>query len=284
MKEKYLKLKNKIEDHIIEVLESVSNIANEMKMEYFVVGATARDIIFTYVYSIATGLATKDIDLGVCLATWDAYDAFVERLCSEKEFTPTDVKHKFLYKGFPVDMIPFGGIANADKLIKWPEEKDREMNLTGFEEAYQDAIIIQLRDDPLLEIPVVSPRGYAILKLISWNDRKDQTKKDAQDLLLVIKNYAYLGNDERIYEIEEIFDQEDFDYIEGSATLLGYDIATIANEKTLKKVIEILEADISGTTDYRLVQDMFTLDIDNIGQFESNMKLLRAVKKGCDLK
>jgi predicted nucleotidyltransferase len=284
MKEKYLKLKNKIEDHIIEVLESVSNIANEMKMEYFVVGATARDIIFTYVYSIATGLATKDIDLGVCLATWDAYDAFVERLCSEKEFTPTDVKHKFLYKGFPVDMIPFGGIANADKLIKWPEEKDREMNLTGFEEAYQDAIIIQLRDDPLLEIPVVSPRGYAILKLISWNDRKDQTKKDAQDLLLVIKNYAYLGNDERIYEIEEIFDQEDFDYIEGSATLLGYDIATIANEKTLRKVIEILEADISGTTDYRLVQDMFTLDIDNIDQFESNMKLLHAVKKGCDLK
>jgi predicted nucleotidyltransferase len=284
MNGKYLNLSNKVEDYIVEILEAISDIAHDLNLKFFVIGAIARDVIFTNGYNVPTGRATNDIDLGICMGTWDTYDTFVNRLHIEKKFAKTKVKHKYLYRDFPVDIIPFGDITTSLKVLKWPQDEDKEMNLLGFEEAYENAIIVNLQENPLLEIPFVSPVGYAILKLISWDDRKNQAKRDAQDLFLVIKDYANLGNEKRLYEMNEIFEQEDFDYEIGSAMLLGYDIATIASDMTLTKIIKILREEISGSNDYRLVEDMLSLGFDNTDQFKLILILLRSLLKGIGLK
>ena len=176
-----------------------------------------------------------------------------------------------------MDIIPFGKISDRTKKILWPPDQTREMNLLGFEEAFIDSIIVRFREDPVIDIPVVSPLGFAILKIFSWSDRNDEIK-DAHYLRLVISNYADLGNEERIYEVDEILKQENFDYQMAGAMLLGYDIASITTGQTLKRIIEILDDETGKSVLYKLVENMLILNSDT--QFDFNLKLLQSLKRG----
>jgi predicted nucleotidyltransferase len=47
---------------------------------------------------------------------------------------------------------------------------------------------------------VSSQPGLAIIKLISWKDKYMDRKRDAEDLLLVMKKHEEARNSERLYE------------------------------------------------------------------------------------
>ena len=64
MKEKLIDLSEKIDGFTIELFERISEVAESLKVPFFVVGAMARDIILTHGYGIETGRATQDIDFG----------------------------------------------------------------------------------------------------------------------------------------------------------------------------------------------------------------------------
>lgn len=281
MKRNLLKLTNKVESGITIILEKILIVAKELNVQFFVVGAIARDIVFTNIYGVQTGRATNDIDLGINLESWKHYDAFINKLCSDSKFAPTDIVHRFKYDKYLVDIIPFGKISDSEKKILWPPDKTREMNLLGFEEAYNDSSLVRLRENPALDILFVSPLGFAILKLFSWIDRNDKIK-DAHDLRLVICNYADLGNEKRIYEVDEILKQEDFDYQMAGAMLLGHDITKIATSQTINKVIDILNNETGQSASYKLIEHMLVLNSE--AQFDFYLNLLQSVKNGIKIK
>ena len=65
----------KIDDSIfIELLNCVSMVAVELDTPFFVVGATARDMILWYGFDIRPGRATKDVDFGFMVSSWEEYD------------------------------------------------------------------------------------------------------------------------------------------------------------------------------------------------------------------
>jgi len=70
---KSLDLSGKINAKIFEVLEALSNIAVSLDIRFFVVGATARDIILHYGFDVAIKRATQDIDLGVMVENWKKF-------------------------------------------------------------------------------------------------------------------------------------------------------------------------------------------------------------------
>jgi len=279
MKNVSLNLSNKIETRTLEILEDVYNTASKLNIEFFVVGATARDIIFEYRYNIETGRKTDDIDLGINIKTWNQYDTFTIQLCDQAKFKPTKLVHRFTYDKCPIDIIPFGLIADKVKNISWPSDKKVKMSLLGFEEAYLNSFSVTIKNDPLIEIQIVSPVGFAILKLIAWADRND-LHKDAQDFKLVIKNYADLDNDERIFEIDEIVNQDEIDYEKAGAMLLGYDIANICQKQTLDRIIEILDSETGKTGHFKLIEHMGS--IHSINNFQTKLDLLKSVRKGID--
>ena len=49
------------------VLTVVDRVARELGLDYFVTGATARDILLYGVFGIDTGRLTRDVDLAVAL-------------------------------------------------------------------------------------------------------------------------------------------------------------------------------------------------------------------------
>ena len=65
----------------------------------------------------------------------------------------------------------------------------------------------------------------------SWADRNNEIK-DAHDLRLVISNYADLGNEERIYEVDEILNQEDF---------VGKNMRECHQPETIEKISALYE-------------------------------------------
>ena len=73
-----LDLSGKIDIFTVELFETISNVAVSINVPFFVVGATARDMILTHGYDIQTIRATNDIDFGVQVSDWDQYRKLTE--------------------------------------------------------------------------------------------------------------------------------------------------------------------------------------------------------------
>ncbi len=71
-------LSGKIDQQTIEALSMVKRIADSLSIPFFVVGASARDFILKYCYGIETPRMTRDIDLGVEVASCEQFNQFAE--------------------------------------------------------------------------------------------------------------------------------------------------------------------------------------------------------------
>lgn len=72
-----------------------------------VVGAVAMDLIVHGLADLPLGRATKDLDIGIAVATERAFWRRVEQL-----HDPGVTSFRFEVEGFPVDVLPFGPIAS----------------------------------------------------------------------------------------------------------------------------------------------------------------------------
>ena len=218
MNRKSMNLSGKIDESLLGVLYDVSQVAASHDIPFFVIGATARDLVMKYGFGIKPSRATRDLDLGVRIANWEKFQALTNGLVASKEFTPSAATQRFFHtrSTLPVDIVPFGEIAVGGAAISWPPEHAVEMNIIGFDEAYAHAWSVRLGDN--LEIRLASPAGLALLKIISWNDRDCSTRiKDAQDLSLILKNYSDAGNIDRMFGEESALleaEEHDSEYAE----------------------------------------------------------------------
>jgi len=282
MKENLLDLSGKIDNPTIEIFECIAHVADSLNIPFFVVGAAARDIILQYGYGILTTRATADIDFGVQVSDWERYKQLRDGLISTGKFTSDKKKvQRILFeKNFPVDIIPFGAIANLDNSVSWPPDHEVEMSTLGFEESYRHSLTVRLRSDPILYVQFSSLPGLALMKIISWHDRYPERKRDAKDLILLMRNYLDTGNEKRLYNEEADLLEEDFDYLRASARLLGRDIAAILNPKTAKTILEILDRETGKQDRYRLIEDMRDISGGVNNNFEENLQLLEELKSG----
>jgi predicted nucleotidyltransferase len=65
---------------MLEALRRVDRVARELALDYFVVGAMARDILLTGVFGLSAGRATRDVDLAVAVEGWPQFEAIKARL------------------------------------------------------------------------------------------------------------------------------------------------------------------------------------------------------------
>ena len=116
MNKKLLDLSEKIDGLTVELFDVIANVADSLKVPFFAVGAQVRDWILELGYGISTMRRTEDLDLGVRVLDWDSYSRFREGLTATKKFSPDKKRtQRLLYKdSFPVDIIPFGAIAEPD--------------------------------------------------------------------------------------------------------------------------------------------------------------------------
>lgn len=58
---------------IVRVLQILDPITHDAGCEYFVAGATARDLVMVHVHGLRPGRATYDIDFGIAVENWDHF-------------------------------------------------------------------------------------------------------------------------------------------------------------------------------------------------------------------
>lgn len=253
-----LDLSGKIDPATVEIYDAIVTAANTINARFFVVGATARDLILNYGYGIRVIRATTDIDLGVQLGSdWSEFEDLKRALLDTGNFIDTKAAQRLLYQdGVPVDIVPFGSVTDRNGNISWPPDHSIKMCVLGFDEAYESAQRVRLRTDPLLEILVASLAGLAVLKLIAWSERS-ASGKDALDLMLLLRDYLDAGNQNRLMdEHANLLADDDFDYVRAGARLLGRHVGALASPQTRKTLLEILKHETGERPHYRLAEAM----------------------------
>ncbi len=163
-----LNISGKLDPFTVAIYEQIATVAESQKIQFFIIGATARDLILRHGYGIEARRATKDIDLAVYVASWDEFQELKNNLIETGKFAETKMTQRLQYKkAIPVDIVPFGAITEADGTIGWPPDHDIRMNILGFEDAYSDAMPVRLRANPELDVLVASPTSLAALKLMA---------------------------------------------------------------------------------------------------------------------
>jgi predicted nucleotidyltransferase len=283
-----LDLSGKIDPLSLALFETLSEAAGSLGVPFFVVGATARDLIFELGYGLPSTRATNDKDFGVRVASWGEFKKLKESLLTSGHFNQTKEVQRLVYRGnLLIDILPFGGIADPKGEIRWPPDEDVAMSMVGFEDAYRAAREVRVRASPPLDILVASTPGLTIMKLISWADRPQDRVRDAVDLARILEKYLEVGNDERLFEEHlDLVDVADFDYVPAGARLLGRDVASIGNPETIGRIREILAKETSDQGQYRLIQDMMAgrgvSDQESENRFDELLTLMRQLAKGIE--
>jgi len=277
-----LDLSGKIDPLTISVLNQIQQVTSDERIPFFVVGATARDILLQVAHQIDSGRATADIDIAVFLEDWTRFEGVKQSLIQSKDFEQGREIQRLIYRDqMPVDIVPFGGISEADGRISWPPDGSFKMSVAGFEECYRHSIPVRLAKEPDLLVQVVSLAGLAILKLISWDDNTDRRGRDAPDLFFIIRNYLNAGNLDRLFrEGADIIEADSYDYEQGSARFLGRDMSGIASTSTKETLIKILERESLRDQGHRLAMDVLKSDQSASFDYDRTVALFDHLLKG----
>ena len=281
MTERLLDLSGKT-DALIPIFENIAKIADSLRIPFFVIGATARDLILEHGYGIRSFRATRDLDLAIQVEDWEKYAILSKTLLESGLFGTDRIPHRFIYKERQyIDIVPFGRIENARGEIIWPPQNETSMSVVGFSEAYEHTLIVRLRAESVLDVKVASLPGLTVLKLISWKDRRTGKDRDASDLAHIIKNYYQADNEDRLFnENYNIMEELDHRIEVAGARLLGHDIKAMVKQETKELILRILNEETDENSEFRLLATMSKGSLSYDEDFEEYKTLLLELQKG----
>jgi len=71
---------------LVTLIRALDQVAMQMSIPYFVIGATARDILIEHVHGLETTRATRDIDFAVAVSSWEEFAGLKEQLIGTGPF------------------------------------------------------------------------------------------------------------------------------------------------------------------------------------------------------
>ena len=68
-----------------DILQALSTFFQSKKIDFYIVGATARDILLTNLYGLIPERKTMDIDIAIAISNWEEFE-IIERTPSKRIF------------------------------------------------------------------------------------------------------------------------------------------------------------------------------------------------------
>ena len=232
---------------LVELLKKLTDSFNRMGREFYVIGATARDIIIRQLIDTTSGRRTKDLDIAIAIPDWSVFDEIKEVLVADGFKKSTDMRQRFYYGEYELDIVPYG-VAKEDDNIYWPPEEEIAMSVKGFDEVLSEAITVSIDDE--FDIRVASLHGLFLLKFNAWLDRNIETSKDAEDMSFILSNYFMANLDRNVYT--EVYDWENFDeYIVGGYWL-ARDLLLLLTKEQIVYYKDCIEKELEKDDESRL--------------------------------
>jgi len=259
------------------LLKNLTDYFQSIGSNFYVIGATARDIILSGIHNQTSTRRTTDLDIAIIIKDWDKFAQISKELCEIEGFTKDKIKsQRFHFQDvYDIDIVPFGEIAKADNNIYWPPEEEFAMSVAGFTEIANNTLDVTIDNE--FSIKVASLPSIFILKLGAFYDRKVETNKDADDMAFIINNYLEINETRAIEEHYDLYCVENFTCFIAGSTLLGRDIKTIFEEnvETLESFIGILETELRLEEESTLINQM--LETNRSLKYEETLKALQTL-------
>jgi len=239
------------------LLRKLTDFFSSKGLEFYIIGAVARDIVMRQILGYTSRRRTSDLDIAISIPNWDIYNELSKEIDSLPEFKKS--KHqsqKFFMGDYEIDIVPFGSIAKDDENIYWPPDGTFLMSVKGFNEVLNDMISIRVDDE--FDIKVTSIKGLFLLKWYAWLDRKDTKSKDAEDMCFILQEYYDIYVDEYAQNDyhSEVFEEDDFDIFVAGSTWLAYDLLPLLNKEKITEFRDMLDTEITLVEESRLFEHM----------------------------
>jgi predicted nucleotidyltransferase len=215
---------------------------------YLLTGGMAREILLHYGYGCVSGRETTDVDFGVTLSDWEAFENLKVALTTSGLFRADPKATQRVFHINPdngmvtkVDLVPFGMIAGPDGQLSWPPDGSHVMSVLGYDQAMSTAV--HLRLDDTRWVPLASALGIAVMKLVAWVDRGEARKgRDAVDFLEVLRQHFHLLTDKEKYDdYPEAMETYDFREEPAAAWILGRRVAEQSDARLMGVILTAIE-------------------------------------------
>jgi predicted nucleotidyltransferase len=182
-------------------------------INFYLIGAVARDIWMTQIYAEPDRRTTKDLDLAVFINDTAEYDALLTWLVEQQGFARTQSSaFCLLYPSatgsghVAVDLMPFGAIADEAGDVYFSGRGMERISTVGFTEVLAEAATVATPTGQ--QWRVVTLPGIVVLKLVAWQDRPERGK-DAVDIWNLLEVYFNLVQEEIYTSHLELLNEEE---------------------------------------------------------------------------
>lgn len=237
---------------LVELLRVLTGSFRRMNRDFYVIGATARDIIIQQLLNTTSGRKTRDLDIAIAIPDWGAFEQVTEALVADGFKKDRYMHQRFYYGDYELDVVPYGFVAKEDDNIYWPPEETIAMSVKGFNEVLADAITINI--DHEFDIKIASLHGLFLLKFNAWLDRHLSTSKDAEDMSFILSNYFYANLKRNIHP--EVYDWECFDEYVVGGYWLAHDLLTLLNETQIEYYKNCIEDELRKEENSALINQI----------------------------
>jgi predicted nucleotidyltransferase len=230
------------EPAISEMLSALERGLNKFDIDFYLVGAVARDVWMSAINGILPSRITGDIDFAVFIDDKETYNELKKYLVEIEGFAP----HRgnafvLIWKGYvQVDLLPFGAIEGHGDSVSIDGVGLTSVNMPAFKEIYLSGLpTAELEEKHTFKFCTLP--GIVLLKLIAYQDRPEIRRDDIKDISKILKHFFDMYANEIFDNHNDLFGNDpNLNLL--AARVMGREVAKIAqlNQQLYERVNDLL--------------------------------------------
>jgi predicted nucleotidyltransferase len=265
---------------ITEMLYALERGLDKFGIDFYLVGAVARNVWMTGINNISPRRTTGDIDFAVLINDKGVYEALKTYLIITEGFQPYKGNEYVLIwkENLEVDLLPFGAIDDEDAKFNSNGLGSTSISLQGFSEIYNDGLpTLDLEGKHQFKFCTLP--GIVLLKLIAWDDRPESRRDDIKDISDILNHFFDMNDNEIFENHHDLFEKEEVSLKHIAARVMGREMSKIAkkNELLFSRIVGILDSNtlVSQNSDMaKIMVEYYDNTIDD------NVQLLKHLRQG----
>lgn len=263
-----------------EMLAALERGFKKFHVDFYLVGAVARDLWMTAINEIPPSRITRDIDFAIFIEGKDIYESLKRYLIEMEHFQPSKGNNfVLLWQGkMQVDLLPFGNIEDEDAKVSVKGTGLTSLNMPGFREIYESGLPeVELEGEHRFKFCTLP--GIVILKLIAWEDRPEMRSGDLKDIMTILSHFFEMYTDQIYEHHSDLFGNEGFGLHLIAARVMGREMKKIAvrNEKLYDRITNLLDKNTLDVNTSEIAKIMAKLANTSV---EESLKPLSEIRLG----
>jgi len=262
-----------------EMLSALERGLSKFGIDFYLVGAVARDLWMSAINDIPPSRITGDIDFAIFIEDKGTYDNLKKYLIEVEGFSPFKGNAFVLvWKSvIQVDLLPFGEIEDKNAGVTIEGSGLTSLNMPGFKEIYDEGLP-EVELEEIHKFKFCTLPGIVILKLVAWQDRPEIRRDDIKDVSNILKHFFDMYAEEIFENHNDLFGDNPFELHLIAARVMGREINKIAKRnEILHNRLKVLLEVSTNNKDIGIAKIMAEFYENTI---EDNVAILEQIKNG----